>query len=223
MSSQNISSETKGQMFIIGSIIVVVVLILIKTSIDISDVLEKKKFLETGLEKIEFSNIRNEIPKASFNAVNYSRNMTNTTNSFIDFVENKLSERTVQFDGAAVSSEYNNLTASTDTRLNVTVFNFFEVELIRAIFNLSTNYNLPQNFSNIPSGETRTANFTLNLASSRNLSLWIFYETSTEKIVANVTIPAEIGKSKFVGYFDLRMASERGTIRDKFFETVDVN
>lgn len=213
----------KGQMFLIGSIIVVIVLVLIKTSINVADVLEKKKFLEAGLEKREFANLRSEVVKASYNAVNYTQNMTNSTNSFVSFLESKLAGRTVTLDGVTVNSAYGNLTASTSIPLNVTFYNFFDVDVSRLILNLSTDYNLPVNFSSIAAGTTVATQFTLNLASTRNLSLWVFYELPTEKVTANVTIPAEIGKTKFVGYFDLRMVTERGTIRDRFFETVNVD
>lgn len=215
--------RSKGQMFLIGSIVVVVVMVLIRTAIDVSEILEKKKFLEAGIEKLEFENLRREVPKAAFNAVNFSRNMTNATNSFIAFAENKFERRIVDLDGVSISSAYGTLAASTNIPLNVTVYNFFDVEVSRAVLNLSTNFNSPVTLSDIEPGKTKGAQFTLNLASNQNLTLWAFYETSTEKVVANITIPARIGKEKFVGYFDLRMSSERGDIRDRFFETVDIN
>lgn len=213
----------KGQMFLIGAIMVVVTLVLIRTSIDVGDVLEKKSFLEAGLEELEFANIRSEVPKSAFNAINYTQNMTNVTNSFVSFAESKLSARSVQLDGVTVNSQYKNLTASSNILMNVTFYNFFDVDVSRAIVNLSTDYGAPITFNDIAPGATRATDFTLNLGSSQNLSLWVFYETSTEKVTANVTIPAEIGKTKFVGYFDLRMNSERGTIRDRFAETVAVD
>jgi len=210
-------------MFLIGSIIVVVTLVLIRTSIGVGDVLEKKKFLESGLERLEFANIRGEVPKSAFNAINYTQNMTNVTNAFVSFAENRLSGRTIQLDGVTVTSAYGTLAADSDRPLNVTFYNFFDVDVSRVVLNLSTNYGAPVSFTDVPPGATRSTQFTLNLASSQNLSLWVFYETQSEKVTGNVTIPATIGKTKFVGYFDLRMVSERGTIRDRFVETVDVN
>lgn len=214
----------KGQMFIIGSLIVVVILILLRTSINVGDVLEKKKFLEVGVEKLEFANLRSEIPKAAFNTINATQDTTNVTNSFIAFAEDKLSARTMRLDGLSINSAYGNLSASTNIPLNVTVFNFFDVDLTNVILNLSTNFAAPVNFSNVEPRGVRSTQFTLNLASSQNLTMWVFYQTSTESVTQNITILADTTrKTKFVGYFDLRMISDRGTIRDRFSETVNVN
>ena len=218
------SGASKGQMFLIGAVIVVVALVLIKTSINVAGVLEKKKFLEAGVERAEFSNIRGEVSKAAFNAKNYTLNMTNVTNGFIGFAESKLAGRTMQLDGATVDSAYGNLTASVNVPLNVTFYNFFDVDVNRVVLNLSTDFNSPVSFAAVPPGSTVSTQFTLNIGSSRNLTLWVFYETATESVQQNVTIPADVNsKTKFVGYFDLRMNSERGSVRDRFSETVNVN
>ena len=73
----------KGQMFIIISIITVVALVLLRTGINLPEVLESKRYLELGLERLEFSNLRSEIR----NAININSNQTNITdnvNAFID-------------------------------------------------------------------------------------------------------------------------------------------
>lgn len=213
----------KGQMFIVGALIIIIVITLIKTGINIGEVLEKKKFLEAGVERLEFANIRGEVPKAAYNAVNQSINMTNLTNSFISFTESKLSGRNAQLDGVAVSSYYLNMTASTDIPLNVTLYNFFDTELSRVTLNLSTDFSSPSSTTSLQPGTTYFHDFTINSGSSQNLTLWVFYETPTEKVVQNITIPSVIGKTKYVGYFDLKMSDERGSLRDRFVETVDVN
>lgn len=214
---------SKGQVFVIGAIIIVLVLVLIRTSINVADIIQEKNYIEAGLERTEFANLRNEVPKSTYNTINNTGNMTNTTVSFIAFAEEKLAGRTLQFDGVAVISIYNTLPASTDTQLNVTLYNFFEDNMNNAIVNLSTNFNSPATFANVSSGTTRSTAFTLNLASSQNLTMWIFYDVSGVYHVQNVTIPAEIGRSKAVNYYDLRLKSERGTISDRFAETVDVS
>lgn len=208
-------------MFLIGSIIIVVVLVLLRTTIDVTDVLEKKRFLEAGVEKAEFENIRSEISKSAFNAVNASQNMTNATNSFISFAELRLAARTIDLDGVSVISNYRNLTASTDTPLNVTVLNFFDTDLERVVLNLSTDFSSPVTFLDVGPGTTRSNQFTLNLASTTNLTLWVYYETPVQKVQQNITVPANIDQSRFVGYFDARMESERGSVRDRFVEEVD--
>lgn len=221
---RNSSRGMKGQMFLIGSIILVVALILIKTSINVDEVLEKKMFLESGLEKTEFANLRLEVPKSAYNSLNNTQNMTNITNAFIAFAENKLAGRTVRLDGVSINSAYGNLTASTSVPLNVTFFNFFDVDITAVVMNFSSNFSNPISLGLIPAGSSKFQNFTINTASSQNMTLWVLYQTSTESVVQNITIPADVGqKTKFVGYFDMRMTGERGTIRDRFNETVDIN
>jgi len=215
--------RSKGQMFIVGALIIIIVITLIKTSINVGDVLEKKKFLDSGVERLEFANIRGEVPKSAYNSVNQSLNTTNVTNAFISFVESKLAGRNVQLDGVAVSSYYLNMTSSVNIPLNVTVYNFFDVELSRVVLNLSTDFGSPASTANLQPGSAFRNDFTVNSASSQNLTLWVFYETPTERVVQNVTIPSVIGRTKYVGYFDLRMSDERGDVRDRFVETVDVN
>lgn len=213
----------KGQMFMIGAIIIIAALVLIKTSIDVGDILEKKKFLESGMERLEFANMRYEAPKAAYNSLNASVNMTNATNGFIAYAEGKMAGRTVQLDGATITAYYPNITSGTNSPINVTFYNFFDADASRVIVNLSNNYNLPQNFSDVPAGQTRSFAFNVNTASSTNMSLWVFYEVGGERVTENITIPVDLVKTRFVGYFDLRMTDDRGTLRDRFVETVNVN
>ena len=217
------SGAMKGQMFMIGAIIIVTALVLIKTSIDVTEILEKKRFLEAGVERIEFANLRYEVPKAAYNSLNASVNMTNATNGFIAYTESKLAGKLVQLDGATFTIYYPNITASTNSNINVTFYNFFDTDVSRVIANFSANYNQPQNFSNVPAGQTRSFNFTVNTASSTNMSLWVFYEVGSESVTENITIPIDLVKTRFVGYYDIRMTSERGTLRDRFVDTVNVN
>lgn len=210
-------------MFMIGAIIIITALVLIKTSIDVSDILEKKKFLESGVERLEFANLRYEVPKAAYNSLNSSVNMTNATNGFIAYAESKMAGRLVQLDGASVTVYYPNITASTNSPVNVTFYNFFDRDASRVIMNFSSNYNLPQNFSNVPAGQTRSFNFTVNTASSTNMSLWVFYEVGSDRVTENITVPIDLVKTRFVGFFDLRMTDDRGSLRDRFYETVNVN
>lgn len=213
----------KGQVFLIGAIIIVLVLVLIRTSVNVADVVQRKNFIETGLERTEFDNIRSEVIKSASNAINDTQEIANETNSFVAFAEDKLNGRTLQLDGATVIVTYENLQESTDTDLDVTLYNFFDADMLNATLNLSTDFSSPTNFNTTAAGETESAQFTLNLGSSQNLTLWVFYEVSGRQYVQNVTIPAEISKTKSVVYADLRMTSERGTLSDRFSEVIHVN
>src|SRR3989344_446353 len=51
---------SKGQMFIVVGIVVALTLIILRTSIDFTKLIDNKKSMELGLERKEFINIRNE-------------------------------------------------------------------------------------------------------------------------------------------------------------------
>ena len=216
-------AKQKGQLFIIGAVVIITALVLIRTAIDVSEILEKKKFLEAGLERMEFENIRKELPKAASNSINDTQSMSNATNEFILFTDNHLIDRTIEFDGISINSLYVNLTASQAEDINVTVYNFFEEELSQVILNLSTDFNSPVTLNNVAAGEVRETSFSINIASTQDLTLWAFYNTPTGDIVHNITLNAEIDATKFIPYFDIRMTDERGELRDRFTETLEIN
>ena len=219
---EKLTSSQKGQMFIIGAVVIITALVLIRTAIDVNEILEKKKFLEAGVERMEFENIRKELPKAASNSINDTQSIANATNGFVSFAEERLIGRTVEFDGITISSLYVNLTASQAEDINVTVYNFFDESVSQVVLNLSTDFGSPVTLSDIAADEVRETSFTVNLASTQDLTLWTYYTTPTGDIVNNITINAEIDATKFIPYFDIRMAGERGELRDRFIETIEI-
>ena len=203
----------KGQLFILAAIILVVLLVAIKTSLNIVPILDRKNALESSLEQLDFQNLRAEILRVSDISFNQS-NTSQTTNSFINFAKQVLAARTVDFQGLAVETSYANATASQDTRFNVTVFNFFNNPIDTLILNFTYDTSKNQTIRNIGSLNSNTTNFTFNTALSTDYTLWIFYNFSTETNAQNLTVKVELGKSKQTNFYNLRFGSYRGSLND---------
>jgi hypothetical protein len=209
----------KGQFFLISGLIIIVVLLLIKSSLNLAQIIESKRYLEIGLERKEFSNIRDGLVETV--ELSYNKNETNNVEKYIVYVRQRLKARTTDLNGLAVGSSFKKVVSGSDTGLNVTVFNFLD-ETIQSL-NLTFYSDPPQSqiFSNVADNSSVKKDFTFSTTSDVNYTLIVNYTTSTESKQYSIQIPAEIGKSKFIGFFDLRMISLRGENRDEFSKIVE--
>jgi len=207
----------KGQFFLISGLIVIVVLFLIKSSMNLAQIIESKRYLEASLERKEFSNIRNGL----MNTIEFSYNKNETENAekYIVYLRQRLESRTIDLNGIAVESIFRN--AGSNTGLNVTVMNFLD----QTIQNLNLNFSYDksaQDFPNVADNTSIRKDFTFSTGSSVNYTLIINYTTATETKQYNIQIPVEIGKSKFIGFFNLRMKSLRSENQDEFSKIVEI-
>jgi len=205
---------SKGQLFLIAGIIVVIVLVLLKNSLSLVEILENRRYLEAGLENQEFKNIEDEIVKAIQISYSQKENITENVNNFAKFVRSSLSAKAIELNGLFVESIYSG------NQLNTTAFNFLGSEI--DFLNLTLNTSTPQTqlFYAIEDGTLKETSFTLDVQG--NYSLKVFYNNSYENGSEEIIISYENGKSKFIGFFDLRLVSSRIENRDKFIETVDL-
>jgi len=209
----------KGQIFIIIAVIVITVIVVLKTSLNLTNVLESKRFLELGLERLEFQNLRSELVKVmqvSYNQTNISENV----NNFMSFAKESFLSRATLFTGIALTAMFPNVTSGANTSLNITVMNYFDDDI--SSLNLTFN-NTQQNFTNMARSSAFTASFVFNTTANINYSLVMRYSAPNVNSTENITIPVEIGKTKFVGFFDVKISSIRSEQRDKFTETVVLN
>ena len=209
----------KGQVFIIIAVIIVVVMVLLRISLKLTDVIEEKKFLELGLERLEFQNLRNELFKAmqvSYNQTNISDNI----NNFISFSKEAFLSRAVILTAVALTASFPQVISNQGTRFNVTVMNYLDEDM--ASLNLTFN-NSQQNFTSVGKSSALATNFTFTTQSNVNFSLIMNFTTASRNATENITIPVEIGKSKFIEFFDIKASSDRLEQRDKFTETIVLN
>lgn len=210
----------KGQIFLIIAIITIVTIMMLRVSLDLSKIMENKRYLESGLERQEFQNVKDEIVKSIVISSKNTTAIASSTNSFAKFARGSLVGRTGELNGFFVHSIFPMVTAGTDTRLNVTVLNILGLDV--ATLNLSLNGS-SQIFNSVKDGTTVETNFTFTTSSNANYTLTAYYLTAYENKTEEINIPVEIGKSKYVGFFDLRLISERLEQRDKFTKTYTLN
>ena len=211
----------KGQMFIIMGIVVVTVLVLLKTQLNLTDILRGKGELEADLSQLKLGNIVNE--EKNNLQVNYLQNMSmmNNVMNFTNFSRTIFSSNAETFNGFIVGSFIANTTASANTNINVTVLNFLGTN---ASINITSSYdNSVANFTNLADAASNSQNFTFNTASDTSYFLVVSYATSAESRTANITLPVTIGRSKFIGYYDLRLTTSTGTYTSKFVHNVTLS
>jgi hypothetical protein len=208
-------------MFIILAIAASVTIILIRLSIGTPEIVEEKRSLEVAVDELEFQNFRKELVNAGSMSVNRTSNITANTNSFFVFGKDVFSSKAATLEGVTIGSVYSNAAAGSDVRLNVTVANYLNLQISTLILNFTGN-GLTYAASNLEPGFTRETNFTFNTNTNANYTLWVYYATQAGSVTHNITIPADLGKSKFVGYYDIKLATQSGTSSDRFASSFDI-
>lgn len=209
----------KGQIFIIMAMIVIVVMVLLKTSLNLTSILENKRFLELGLENLEFQNLRNEFTKTiqiSYNQTNISSNL----NNFISFSKDSFLSRATILTAIGLTATFPNVTENITAPLNITVMNYLDEDITS--LNLTFNNTL-QSFASVGKSSVLVTNFSFNTSANINYSLVLNYSSSSFNSSENITIPVEIATAKFIGFFDIKISSNRLVQRDKFTEIIVLN
>jgi hypothetical protein len=209
--------KMKGQFFLISALVVVVVLSLIKSSLNLTQIIEKKRSLEVSMERKEFSNIRQGLIKTV--EYSYNKNESEKIENYIVYVRKRLKARAADLSGIAIESNLRDVTEGSLSSLNVTIFNFLG-DIIK-VLNLSFSCDGSSQFSNIPDNSSIKVDFTF-IGQDENCSLAVNYKTSKEEENYEILIPVEIGKDKFIGFFDLRMRGLIVESRDEFSKVVEI-
>ncbi|MEM5773136.1 MAG: hypothetical protein QXL86_02825 [Candidatus Aenigmatarchaeota archaeon] len=207
----------KGQFFLISGAIVVVVLLLIKGSLNLTQIIENKRSLEVSMERKEFLNLKQQLIKTI--EYSYNKNESEKIENYLNYVRGRLKSRTMDLTGIAIESTYKNVTASVDSSLNVTVYNL----LGETITNLTLDFNGSiEQFYNIEDEKSVESSFIFNTNLDVNYTLTVNYTTSKESKQYRILIPVEVGRSKFIGFFDLRIKGFRVENKDEFSKIVEI-
>jgi hypothetical protein len=202
----------KGQMFLILSIVIIVLIAMLKSGLNLNNIMQNQQYMESGLERIEFQNIKDEMGKSI--QICYSQgNMSDCLDDFFKFSKNSLNARAVDFTGYLVKSSYSY--PEINSQLNVSVFNGFDTEMNTLNLTLNGSSQIFGSIQGVSSIST-----TFSVSTDSNYVLTVFYNTSYENKTDSVAIPISSGKGKLITFFDLRMASNRVEYRDKFTDTV---
>jgi hypothetical protein len=202
-------------MFIILALIIVTVLVMIKVSLNLSKIIENKRYIEAGLDHMEFLNIRNEFSKIVQITYSQPSNISTQLHEFTRFTRQVMSSRAIDFKNILVETTYPTITAGSSAIVNISILNGLttQIQSLNITFGSSQ-----QIFANMADLSTIATNFTITPSSNTNYTLSVFYNTSYENSTETITIPVEIGKSKFIGFFDIQIITNRGEFRDKFTE-----
>lgn len=201
-------------MFIVMSIVIIVLMVMLKSGLNLSKIMENKRYMESGLERLEFQNIRSEMVKTM--QICYSQgNMSGCLDDFFKFSKRSLNARAVDLNGYLVKSTYSS--PETNSRLNVTVLNGLGEEMNTLNLTLNSSTQIFKSIQDVSAVET-----SFTISTNLNYTLTVFYNTSSENRTETITIPVVSGKGRFITFFDLRMVSNRAELRDKFTETVNL-
>ncbi len=211
----------KGQIFLITSVIVVLALVLLKNSIDITSVIENKRSLEIGLERLEFENARSELVRTVDYSYNSSGNITGKVDDYLRFARNSFNARTTDFKVLEVSAVHPSVTSGSLTRINFTIFNLIgrEIDFLNLTFSAT---NVSTTLSQLQDGIAVEANSTFSTTVATNYTLTVFWNTTGGNNTESIRILVDISKSKFVGFFDITLKSSRLEQRDRVVETIDL-
>jgi len=213
---KNDKKKKKGQIFLIISIIVALFLILLRNGLNLVTILQNQQTLEENMDRLTFDNIRAEFPNAVSISFNDSINMTNNTINFTRFVQLVEYGNGLTFNAFLIQTAHPNVTASTDIVLNVSAFNLLGETI--SFLNITFGNVTPapeQTYSNVVDNTTLYTSFTFNTPSNANYTMYVSWNTTTRNSTYSFTIPVEIGKSKYVGLFDIQLQGKRSTHRDQ--------
>jgi len=193
----------KGQMFLITSVIIVIVLIILKTSVNLPVVLQQKREMEGRFDKEMFENVKTESVKAIEISYHQPTNITRNVFDFANFTRKKMKERLFDFRLLYVGS----ITPKSGSDMNVTLVNLLE-KPINASLNLNGS---AQNNDNMLGSTSWDTSFVIT--PGQDYILTVSYNNTYK---SNITIQTESGKSKYIGFFDILLRGLETTYKDKF-------
>jgi hypothetical protein len=195
--------KNKGQMFFITSVIVVIVLVVLRTTVNLPDIVQQKREMEGRFEQEFFANIANELARIIKISYHQPNNITGNIFDFANFTKEKMDERTLNFKFLYVSS----ITLITESRMDVTVINLLDKSIN---VTLTLNDSQVDNQDDISDFGSWYTNFTITPGNGYVLS--ISYDSQSQ----NITIITDDQKSVYVGFFDITLIGSETTYKDKF-------
>ena len=197
--------KNKGQMFLITATIIVVVLILLKASVNLPSMIEKQRELEGRFEQEFFTNIVDESVKTIEISYHQPDNITKNVFDFGKFSRKKMIESSLDLNFLYVSSIIPK--ESGNVNMNVTAINLLN-KPIDATLQLNGG---PISFSEIEDSGSWDTTFIIN--QGENYILTVGYDGIYKE---NITIETESDESRYIGFFDVTLIGPETTYKDKF-------
>ncbi|MCX6821692.1 MAG: hypothetical protein NTW30_02830 [Candidatus Aenigmarchaeota archaeon] len=200
--------KNKGQMFIIVAVIMIVVLVILKTGVNLPDIMQKNRESEGKFEHDFFVNVVDELTKTIDVSYYQPINITNNVYSFANFTRKKMTEHLQDFQFLYVSC-ITPKSSGSDT-MNVSVITMLN-KPINATLRISTSLVQSGNNDNMMDMSIWNTNFTIT--QGNNYILTVGYNGTYSE---NITIQTKTNGSVYVGFFDTTLIGSETTYKDKF-------
>ena len=199
-----IDLKNKGQMFLISSIIIIVILVILKVSVNLPNVIEEKKEFESRFEKEFFTNIENNLQRVTEISYHQPENITTNVFDFANFTRKTMNERLSTFNFLYVDA----ITSYSESKMNVTVINLLNKPINVSLVLNDSQYDTMDNINDVSSWIT---NFNINPGDDYILT--IFYDNQFE---GNLTVLTKMAKNTYSGFFDVTLIGSEETYKNKF-------
>jgi hypothetical protein len=197
--------RNKGQMFLITATILIVILVLLRTSVNLPEILQNEKELNSRFEKEFFQNTADELVKVIDISYHQPSNITNNIFNFGNFTRKKMTEKLQNFKFLYVGAI---TPVSGNDVMNVTVINLLNKSINAT---LQLNSLTPVNYSQMLDSTSWTTNYSIN--QGQTYTLIVGYNGTYSE---NMTIQTKTNKSVYVGFFDITLTGSETTYKDKF-------
>lgn len=198
----------KGQMFLLGSVVIVSVLVILRYTIAYPAASEEKKTLEARFENQMFNNMIDELNNSLRFSYPNTTDMTTNVFDFANFSKSKIEEHAMSFRLIYVGSIANRTT----NLLNVSLINILNKDMYANItLDGQSNASLVTNY-----GKWDTV-YTITPGTQYTLSLG--YDGTVE----NITIKTKTTKDVYVGYFYMALETENSLHQASYQNDVDMD
>jgi len=211
----------KGQVYLILAIVIILNFVLIKTSLNLTKILDAKKNLEISVERLEFSNIRDGTIKTAEISAGKGDADVNDVISFLNYTRNRVKARVLNLQGVVMQTTHPKVVADQNVTMNVTFYNMLG-ETVNSL-SISLSSDLTQNKSSSSIADNGIFRTTFNFTGANaNQTLEFIYSTSSLTKTETFNITSQVDKSKYNSFFDLRLIGENVEARDKFIQKFDM-
>ncbi len=197
--------RNKGQIFIILSVIIIVVFLILRGTVNLPDIIQRQKDTESRFERRFFTNTVDEFQKAVEISSKYD-NISSNVFDFANFTRQRMSERLNDLDLLFVGT----LSQRTGTTLNVSAINLLN-KPINLTLTLNSSPSQSLNMDNFLDQTKRENTFTISQGT--DYALTIAYNNTYSE---NTTFVTKNGFKYYNAFFDITIRSRDTSYKDKF-------
>jgi hypothetical protein len=208
----------KGQMFLIGAIVIVASLVIIKFNMASPAAMKEKESLEAQFESDVFENIADELNSTIDFSYDNPQNITRNVFDFANFTEAKLAEHSLSFKFLYVGIIAN----KTISRMNVSLVNMLDGTI-------DANFTISGVGSNTKRGivdyERWDTNFTISPGTQYELVL-TYNSTAGDTSSTSayiITVKTKKNKDVYASFFYVLLQSQEATHAAKYQKTVNIH